>query len=128
MAIDDIPRSAVPTFEALVQWLDAPLTAEQRLVDPKNSNDFFLMMHPRTIWVKDLPADSILFDVGSGSGGLINFCEVWPSYRRMDVNFLGASLDSGPLTEKYSEFYVGDLEQSKPSFSTRPNAVIMSHF
>ncbi len=110
------------SFDQLLSWLKEPVT------DPLSSNvahENYLLMHPRTSFVKNLPAGSTLFDIGSGRGGLVGFKD-WLGFKRQDLRFVGASLAHGEHTHKYDEFFVGNLDQKKPVFDIPPQYALAS--
>jgi hypothetical protein len=118
---DDV---AVPTLDELLNWLaqpvPAPLTFEE-------AHDHFLLMHPRIVYLKTLPLNSVVFDIGAGEGTLRHF-RSWLGFMRPDLQFVGASLQHAGATRDYEEFFVGNIEIEKPSFKLVPRHAIAAQF
>ncbi|MFZ4411147.1 MAG: methyltransferase domain-containing protein, partial [Paracraurococcus sp.] len=52
----------------------------------------------------------------------------WLGFTRKDLRFVGASLEHGEATRSYEEFFVGDIETTRPRFSLTPKFAIASQF
>ncbi len=118
---DDVPT---PTLDELLAWLAEPVTEPLPFDD---AHIHFLLLHPRMVFLKNLARDSVVFDIGAGEGQLRGFRE-WGGFTRMDLAFVGASLEHGEHTHDYEEFFAGDIEAAKPQFQRRPDAAIASQF
>jgi SAM-dependent methyltransferase len=114
----------VPSDGELLDWLKSP--AEQPL-SLDEAHTHFLLMHPRMVFLKNLPRDGVVFDIGAGEGQLRSFRD-WLGFRRRDLRFVGASLDHGEKTRTYEEFFLGDIEATKPRFKLQPQFGIASQF
>jgi hypothetical protein len=115
---------AVPSTDELLDWLKAPV--EQPLAFD-DAHTYFLLFHLRNVFLKTLPRDSVVFDIGAGEGQLRGFRD-WLGFTRLDLCFVGASLDHGEKTRSYEEFFLGDIEVAKPQFIRRPQFGIASQF
>ena len=130
LALDEISAQRlsadkVMTAAQLVAWLREPVDP---VFDEALVHESYLVMHPRLTFLKNLPKDTVLFDIGAGDGNLRMFRE-WIALPRPDIVFVGASLAHGENTRAYDEFLIGDLEEMDLVFeSHRPTAAFMSHF
>ena len=89
--------------------------------------DYFLLFHPRVVFLKTLPQNSVVLDVGAGDGSLRGFRN-WLGYDRSDLKFVGVSLGHSGRTEEYEEFHTTNLDVEKPVFKLQPNAVVAAQF
>lgn len=126
MATFDIAADEVPTRDELLRWLEAPIVKRLGAFRRGDADDAYWTMHPRIVWLKNLPLDAVVLDVGAGDGGLAAF-RGWPAFPRADLEFLGLSLAAPARRNEFREFHVVDLDKAKPAFSTMPTAVLMAH-
>jgi len=112
------------TTEELLLWLRSevsdPLPADI-------AHEHYLLMHPRISYLKNLPHNSVILDVGAGSGALRGFRE-WLGFKRMDLKFIGISLDHGQYTGTYEEFHICDLSHTTPKFELKPTDAVLAQF
>ena len=121
MAIDE---KLIHSETDLYNWLHADHDKFYEIGDPL---EFFMMMHPRTCFLKNVPKNSVVLDVGAGDGGLINLKE-WLQFPRPDLKFVGLDLEQGEFTGKYDEFKICDINKAKPIFEITPNVAVLSQF
>ena len=76
------------TTEELLAWL---AEAGAPLIDASTANEAYILHHPRTCFLKTLPKDAVICDVGAGAGMLPVFRR-WPGLLREDLRFVGVSL------------------------------------
>ena len=120
-----LPNQVVMSDAELLAWLRQPV---EHVLDEGLVHETYLTMHPRLLFLKNLPRDTVLFDIGAGDGNLRIFRE-WIAIPRPDIVFVGASLEHGQNTRSYDDFLVGDIEQMPLTFERhRPTAAFMSHF
>jgi hypothetical protein len=110
------------SFDLLVEWLRTPVLNP---LPADVAHNHYLLMHPRTVFIKNLPLASTLFDIGTGNGGLVGFKD-WLGFNRPDLRFVGASLAHGQHTHKYDEFFLGNLDKEKPIFNIPPQYALAS--
>jgi hypothetical protein len=117
------PCNTISTEELLL-WLrsavEDPLPADI-------AHEHYLLMHPRISYLKNLPQNSIVLDVGAGSGALRGFRD-WLGFKRMDLKFIGISLDHGEHTGAYEEFHICDLSHQSPEFYLKPTDAVLAQF
>ena len=112
------------TTEGLLEWL------RDEVVDPLPADiahENYLLMHPRISYLKNLPQNSVVLDVGAGSGALRGFRE-WLGFKRLDLKFVGISLDHGEHTRDYEEFHICNLSNETPEFKLRPKDAVLAQF
>lgn len=86
----------------------------------------FWRFYPRYRFIKTLPLDAALLDIGAGSGGL-HLWAGWGSPPRHDLRFYGVDLQRGQWADRYADWQVADLDQGLPEFSTHFDAFLASH-
>jgi hypothetical protein len=89
----------------------------------RGAHDWYLIQLPRIVYLKNLPENTVLLDVGAGDGSLILFKD-WLAFPRPDLVFVGLSLETGVHTGRYDEFQVCDLDSEKPALKNKPTAII----
>jgi hypothetical protein len=104
----------------LLAWISQSGSSEVTLHD---AHDWYLIQLPRIVYLKNLPENSVLLDVGAGDGSLILFRD-WLAFSRLDLVFVGLSMGPGLHTERYEEFHICDLDKEKPILRKSPTAVI----
>ncbi len=120
-----IPRGDRPAFPLEVRAAAARLRAAKatlQLSDREVARHYW-SCHPRVRFIKTLPADAALLDLGAGEGGLVVHKE-WPEPRRSDLSFYGVGIRFGsggapqnsPHTLKYAGWAEVDLDDEMPSF------------
>ena len=105
---------------SLLKWLSEEVPNPL----PENvAHDHYLLMHPRISYLKNLPLNSVVMDIGAGSGALRGFRQ-WLGFLRMDLKFIGLSLEHGEHTRDYEEFHLVNLDQEKPALTLQPTNVV----
>lgn len=88
-------------------------------VEPSMSDgdavEAFHRQHPSKVFLRNLPLNSTVVDVGSGEGGLSIF-KSWPSPARADLKLFGFSLEKGRLFDNFEGYELGNWNEAKPSF------------
>ena len=83
---------------------------------------------PRLNFLKNLPRNSTLLDLGAGDGSLSTYRE-WPLNPRLDIRLLALSLSKGEMFNKYDGFELKNFETDPDIFSNeRIDAVVCCHF
>lgn len=123
--IDELTKDDVPTLDELMRWIESSCSGAAHVSDP---HPYYLSMHPKIQHIKNTPFNSVVLDVGAGSGGLRGMRD-WILFTCRDLKFIGLSLEHGEQTENYEEFYIGDVEEKKPTFShLKPTHAVLAHF
>lgn len=83
--------------------------------------------HPRFRFVKFLPLNAKLLDVGAGSGGLIHWLE-WENPKRNDIKMYAVDHVYGEYFDKYTDFHLCNLEKDIIKFDDSYfDGIIVSH-
>jgi SAM-dependent methyltransferase len=90
--------------------------------------ELYFTFHPRTAFLKTLPAGSKVVDIGAGDGSLSVFRE-WPSPDRKDLKMYAYSIEKGRLFDKFEGFEISDWNTAPPNFNGEKfDAIICAHF
>lgn len=82
-------------------------------------------LHPRTIFVKNLPEEATLFDAGAGSGNLAVFKD-WLEPKRPDIRMTGISLLPGERQSLYERWMLEPWTRELQADNC--DAIYASHF
>lgn len=83
--------------------------------------------HPRFRFLKTVPANAAMLDVGAGTGGLAHW-KSWGEPKRVDINLHGVDLRPGPEAHLYRAWESVNLDETLPSFAdTVFDAFLLSH-
>lgn len=112
-------------FESITRWF----TQKAESIHPADEIlERYHAQHPRAIFLKTLPANAIMLDVGAGDGGFEVFRH-WPSPKRLDIKLFAYSLEKGASFDKYDGYELGDWDQRPPELDGRKfDAIYSSHF
>lgn len=90
--------------------------------------ELYFTFHPRTAFLKTLPAAARLVDIGAGDGTLSVF-RSWPQPARKDLELYAYSIEKGKLFDDFSGFEISDWNLAPPEFKgTLFDAVVCAHF
>lgn len=91
-------------------------------------NELYFTFHPRTAFLKTLPVDTAVVDIGAGDGSLSVFRD-WPAPKRRDLKLYAYSLEKGRLFDDFDGYEIGDWNASPPQFEGKTfGAIICAHF
>lgn len=107
------------------EWFKAP----RRTTLPRGRvMELYFTFHPRTAFLKNLPLDSNVVDIGAGDGSLSTFAS-WPEPRRPDLGLYAYSLEKGSNFDKFDGYELGNWDVAPPEFEGRKfDAVVCAHF
>lgn len=89
---------------------------------------YYQQCHPRTLFLKTLPAGATLLDLGAGDGSMHIF-RAWPPPARTDIKLYAFSLEKGKHFDAYDGYEVGNWDQQPPDFGGMQfDAIFSSHF
>lgn len=113
------------TAAELKAWFDAPrrsnLSAERVM-------ELYFSVHPRTVFLKMLPAGAKVVDIGAGDGSLSVFLR-WLEPKRSDLRLWAYAMDKGRLFDDFEGYALSDWNAAPPEFgATRFDAMLCSHF
>lgn len=90
--------------------------------------ELYFTFHPRTAFLKTLPSDARVADVGAGDGSLSVF-RGWPSPERKDLKLYAYSIEKGRLFEDFEGYEISDWNSTPPEFNGQMfDAIICAHF
>lgn len=117
--------SLASEIERIRGWFD--LERKPRL-DEGRVMELYFTFHPRTAFLKTLPVDSKVVDIGAGDGSLSVF-RAWPSPERNDLRMYAYSMEKGRLFDDFDGFEVSDWNVTRPEFDGITfDAIICAHF
>lgn len=90
--------------------------------------ELYFTFHPRTSFLKTLPASSRVVDIGAGDGTPSVF-RGWPQPTRQDLELYAYSIEKGQRFDDFSGYEISDWNVSPPDFDgKRFDAVVCAHF
>lgn len=107
-----------------IDWLKQ---AAKPTMSKEDVETYFQTINPRNVFMKNLPANSKVLDLGAG-GGEMAVLRTWPTFPRPDIQLYAISLDDSPGFKNYAGKFIGDFERSTPSFGTNFDGVLCCHF
>lgn len=111
--------------EEIVAWYRAP----RRATIPANKAiELYFQFHPRTAFLKTLPANAVVVDIGAGDGSLSTF-RGWPEPVRRDLRLYAYSLEKGEHFDAFDGHETGDWNLARPVFEgLRFDGIVSAHF
>lgn len=118
-------QAATLTVEDIQAWYQRP----RRSTLPKQRvMELYFTFHPRTAFLKTLPRDATVADIGAGDGSLSVFRK-WPEPERPDLELHAYSLEKGRLFDEFASFELGDWNAAPPQFGDRAfDGIVCAHF
>lgn len=111
--------------EAIVDWYRR---ARKSNISPGQAQELYFQFHPRTAFLKMLPADAKVADIGAGDGSLSVFRK-WPSPSREDLRLYAYSIEKGERFDQFEAYEISDWNQAPPEFGgVEFDAVVSAHF
>lgn len=112
-------------IDEICRWFDKERS-------PKLGKDsvaqLYFTFHPRTAFLKTLPSDSEVVDIGAGDGSLSIF-RSWPEPIRSDLRLYAYSIEKGKLFDDFSGYEISNWNIDQPDFDgKRFDAVVCAHF
>src|SRR5664280_1340562 len=91
-------------IDAIIRWYRAEHSPA--LEDAEKVFEFYHQCHPRTLFLKMLPAGATLLDLGAGDGPMQVFRN-WPPPARKDLKLYAFSLRKGKHFDAYDGYELG---------------------
>lgn len=111
--------------EDVKAWFDRPLKPR---LEQSRVMELYFTYHPRTAFLKMLPANARVVDIGAGDGSLSVFRK-WPSPEREDLQLYAYSIEKGALFDQFTGYEISDWNTTPPVFEGKSfDAVICAHF
>lgn len=113
-------------IQAIKEWFDRPRNAT--FVRAGRVTELYYQFHPRTAFLKMLPMDASVVDIGAGDGSLL-FFKAWPKPKRADLKLFAYALEKGASFGKFEGYEIGDWNAAPPEFDGRRfDAIVCAHF
>ena len=111
--------------EKIVAWYRAPRKAS---IPASKALELYFQFHPRTAFLKTLPARAVVADIGAGDGSLSTFRD-WPEPVRRDLRLYAYSLEKGEHFDAFDGYETGDWNLARPEFDgLRFDGIVSAHF
>lgn len=121
--LDNLTESQINEY--IRDWIGTETPA---LTDPQTLDQVFNYSLPRTLFLKNLPLNSVVMDVGAGEGSLINY-KGWPFFDRSDLEIHALSLEKGRYFDRYNSYEIKNFETEPDIFPGRIfDAMVCCHF
>lgn len=113
------------SIDEIKEWYHAQRTKHLKEGD---TQALLHLLHPRVIFLKTLPYESRLLDVGAGDGSL-HILRKWPAPSRTDVRIYAYGLEKGQHYDDLDGYELGHGPEKKPDFpDVAFTAIYCSHF
>ena len=109
----------------IVAWYNAP---RRSTISASKALELYFQFHPRTAFLKTLPARAIVVDIGAGDGSLSTF-RAWPEPARHDLRLYAYSLEKGAHFDAFDGYEIGDWNHARPVFDGLSfDGIVSAHF
>lgn len=113
------------TLDDIVNWYQKPRKAD---ISRERAQELYFQFHPRTAYLKMLPRDAEVADIGAGDGSL-SILRKWPEPARTDLRLHAYSIEKGEHFDAFDSYEISDWNREPPEFNGRKfDAVISAHF
>ncbi|UNK48885.1 class I SAM-dependent methyltransferase [Lysobacter sp. S4-A87] len=112
-------------IEEIVEWFNR----ERRpAMNPGDVQELYFQLHPRTAFLKNLPENARVVDIGAGDGSLSVF-KGWPRPVRQDLKMFAYSIEKGEHFDQFEGYEISDWNVAQPSFDgIEFDALVSAHF
>lgn len=113
------------TLEQIVEWYHR----KRGLARPREELlELYFQFHPRTAFLKTLPMNAVVADIGAGDGSLSVF-RTWLAPMREDICLYAYSIEKGEKFDDFAGYEVSDWNVARPRFDgLRFDGVVSAHF
>jgi SAM-dependent methyltransferase len=112
-------------IDEIVQWYNRDRKAS---VNGPVANELYFQFHPRTAFLKMLPTDACVADIGAGDGSLSVFRK-WPKPLRTDLRLHAYSIEKGEHFDNFQSYEISDWNVSPPKFEgIKFDGIVCAHF
>ena len=112
-------------YESVLNWYRKSRTP---VLSAERAIELYFQFHPRTAFVKTLPQNSTLVDIGAGDGSLSIFRN-WPDPVRQDIRMYAYSIEKGSRFDDFDAYELSDWNAQPPEFNGQTfDAVLSAHF
>ena len=114
-----------PCVDAINDWFKKDY---ERNFSNDDTLEIYHTYHPKSAFIKTLPLNSRILDIGAGDGSLDIFRK-WLKPSRPDLKIYAYSLEKGDNFDNYDGYEMADWEKQKPIFSnTKFDAIYCANF
>lgn len=111
--------------DGIVAWFKRPRSSR---LGKEQVMELYFTFHQRTAFLKTLPSNAVVADIGAGDGSLSVFRK-WPAPERTDLKLYAYSIEKGRLFDEFEGFEISDWNTSPPDFEGRMfDAIVCAHF
>lgn len=111
--------------EAVIEWYRRNRTPK---LAAGQVMELYFQFHPRTSFLKTLPSDASVVDIGAGDGSLSIFRN-WPAPKRQDLRMYAYSIEKGERFDDFEAYEISDWNKAPPDFgATAFDAIVSAHF
>jgi SAM-dependent methyltransferase len=111
--------------QAIVDWYKQKRRAQ---LSAGEAQEVYFLQHPRTSFLKMLPTNSSVVDIGAGDGSLSVF-RSWPKPLRTDLQMHAYSIEKGSRFDDFEGYELSDWNERRPQFpGLKFDAAISAHF
>lgn len=112
-------------IEDIVEWFARDRKPQ---IASDQTQELYFRQHPRTLFLKNLPAHARVVDIGAGDGSLSVFRR-WPDPIRDDLELYAYSIEKGTRFDDFDGYEISDWNRQPPEFEgIRFDAVVSGHF
>jgi len=112
-------------INVICEWAES---AQRTSLDDGAALEAWHLLSPRCRFVKTLPRDARLLDVGAGDGSL-QIYRRWPAPQRLDLAMFAFAVSRGDLFDQYQDSELGAWPDSKPDFGGMTfEAIVAANF
>lgn len=112
-------------IEDIVAWYHR---ARKPQISASRAQELYFLFHPRTAFLKMLPVNAKVADIGAGDGSLSVFRK-WPEPAREDLHMYAYSIEKGEHFDAFEGYEISDWNIAPPEFGgARFDAIVCAHF
>lgn len=112
-------------IETVVDWYKRDRRSH---VSKGRAQELYFQFHPRTAFLKTLPVNATVADIGAGDGSLSVFRD-WPEPSRRDLRLYAYSIEKGQHFDAFEGYEISDWNVAPPEFGGQLfDAVLSAHF
>lgn len=113
------------TLDQIVEWYHR----KRDLARPRDELvELYFQFHPRTAFLKTLPMEAVVADIGAGDGSLSVF-RGWPAPARKDLSLYAYSIEKGEKFDDFAGYEISDWNVAPPRFEGLSfDGIVSAHF